>query len=53
MLNIKDPEAHELAHALAPGNRRDCFAYALAKSAGEPLLFKGEDFRQTDVVPAL
>jgi ribonuclease VapC len=30
-----------------------CFAYALAKSTGEPLLFKGEDFRQTDVVPAL
>ena len=34
-------------------NFGDCFAYALAKSIGEPLLFKGEDFRQTDVVPAL
>ena len=34
-------------------NFGDCFAYALAKSAGEPLLFKGEDFLQTDVVPAL
>jgi len=34
-------------------NFGDCFAYALAKSTGEPLLFKGEDFRQTDVVPAL
>jgi ribonuclease VapC len=27
----------------------DCFAYALAKSRGEPLLFKGTDFRLTDV----
>ena len=34
-------------------NFGDCFAYALAKSTGEPLLCKGEDFRQTDVVPAL
>jgi ribonuclease VapC len=33
-------------------NFGDCFAYALAKSTGEPLLFKGEDFRQTDVLPA-
>jgi ribonuclease VapC len=34
-------------------NFGDCFAYALAKSTGEPLLFKGEDFRQTDILPAL
>jgi ribonuclease VapC len=34
-------------------NFGDCFAYALAKSTGEQLLFKGADFRQTDVVPAL
>lgn len=33
-------------------NFGDCFAYALAKTTGEPLLFKGEDFAQTDVVPA-
>lgn len=33
-------------------NFGDCFAYALSKVTGEPLLFKGEDFRQTDVVPA-
>jgi ribonuclease VapC len=26
-----------------------CFAYALSKASGEPLLFKGEDFPQTDV----
>jgi ribonuclease VapC len=30
-------------------NFGDCFAYALAKVLGEPLLFKGEDFAQTDV----
>ncbi len=27
----------------------DCCAYALAQQLGEPLLFKGEDFRRTDV----
>lgn len=30
-------------------NFGDCFAYALAKTAGEPLLFKGGDFARTDV----
>lgn len=30
-------------------NLGDCFAYALAKDKGEPLLFKGNDFRKTDV----
>jgi ribonuclease VapC len=34
-------------------NFGDCFAYALAKAAGEPLLFKGNDFRHTDVRVAL
>lgn len=34
-------------------NFGDCFAYALAKATAEPLLFKGEDFRKTDIVPAL
>jgi ribonuclease VapC len=34
-------------------NFGDCFAYALAKMSGEPLLFKGEDFRKTDIVSAL
>ncbi len=33
-------------------NFGDCFAYALAKSRGAPLLFKGDDFLQTDIVPA-
>ena len=30
-------------------NFGDCFAYALAKTSGEPLLFKGSDFPQTDI----
>jgi ribonuclease VapC len=30
-------------------NLGDCFAYALAKEQGEPLLFKGDDFCHTDV----
>ena len=30
-------------------NLGDCFAYALARDLGEPLLFKGDDFRQTDI----
>lgn len=30
-------------------NFGDCFAYALAKATGEPLLFKGQDFSKTDV----
>lgn len=30
-------------------NYGDCFAYALSKASGEPLLFKGNDFSQTDV----
>ena len=34
-------------------NYGDCFAYALAKKRSEPLLFKGDDFARTDLVPAL
>jgi ribonuclease VapC len=34
-------------------NFGDCFAYALAREMGEPLLFKGDDFAHTDVTPAL
>ena len=30
-------------------NFGDCFAYALASVTGEPLLFKGGDFPQTDI----
>jgi ribonuclease VapC len=34
-------------------NLGDCFAYALARARNEPLLFKGDDFRQTDIEAAL
>jgi ribonuclease VapC len=34
-------------------NYSDCFAYALAKSRGLPLLYKGDDFTHTDIVSAL
>ena len=30
-------------------NYGDCFAYALAKVSGEPLLYKGDDFANTDI----
>lgn len=30
-------------------NYGDCFSYALARATGEALLFKGDDFAQTDV----
>ena len=47
--------AREAYRDYGKGRRRaglnfgDCFAYALAKEKGEPLLFKGDDFRRTDV----
>lgn len=33
-------------------NLGDCFAYALAKERNEPLLFKGTDFKHTDIEAA-
>lgn len=33
-------------------NYGDCFSYALAKTRGEPLLFKGDDFSRTDIEAA-
>lgn len=33
-------------------NMGDCFAYACARSLGVPLLFKGDDFSQTDIAVA-
>ena len=32
-------------------NFGDCFAYALSKATGEPLLSKGHDFAYTDMTP--
>jgi ribonuclease VapC len=34
-------------------NYGDLFAYALAKVRGVPLLFKGNDFIETDIIPAI
>lgn len=34
-------------------NFGDCFSYATAKHADLPLLFVGDDFRHTDLTPAL
>ena len=34
-------------------NYGDCFSYALTKATGEALLFKGDDFSQTDVKRAV
>ena len=39
-------------HHAAGLNFGDCFAYALAETSGEPLLYKGSDFAQTDVKTA-
>ncbi len=33
-------------------NMGDCFSYGAAKSLGMPLLFKGDDFSQTDIEAA-
>jgi len=33
-------------------NLGDCFTYALAKVKAEPILFKGDDFIHTDLMPA-
>jgi len=59
---VTGEQAHIACQAYSAFGRRrhpanlnfgDCFSYALAKATGEPLLFKGDDFRKTDVEPAL
>jgi ribonuclease VapC len=40
-------------HHPARLNFGDCFPYALSKITGEPLLYKGADFSQTDLASAL
>eukprot|EP01037_Dinobryon_pediforme_P012385 gene12385-12472_t len=60
------PVSVDIAHAARRAHQRygrgqhparlnygDCFAYATAAVTGEPLLYKGRDFSQTDIVPAL
>jgi ribonuclease VapC len=59
---VTEEQAHIARHAYrdfgktsghpAKLNFGDCFSYALAKSKGEPLLFKGKDFSRTDVKTA-
>ena len=39
-------------HHPARLNYGDCFSYALAKEVNAPLLFKGNDFSQTDIIAA-
>lgn len=34
-------------------NYGDCFTYALARATREPVLFKGRDFDETDLIPAI
>jgi len=34
-------------------NFGDCFAYALTQITAEPLLFKGDDFKKTDIAGAV
>jgi ribonuclease VapC len=34
-------------------NFGDCVSYALARETGEPLLFKGNDFGRTDILPVM
>jgi ribonuclease VapC len=40
-------------HSKARLNIGDCASYALAKSRNLPLLFKGNDFKSTDIAAAL
>jgi ribonuclease VapC len=40
-------------HPKARLNLSDCAAYALAKTMNAPLLFKGNDFTETDLTPCL
>jgi ribonuclease VapC len=40
-------------HPTARLNLCDCVAYALAKSRSAPLLYKGSDFRSTDIASVI
>ena len=46
---IRERFSNRLRAAL---NFGDCFAYALSRATGQPLLFKGDDFGHTDVTRA-
>ena len=58
--DVEQVEAARRAHhRFGKGRHRaglnfgDCFAYALARTSAEPLLFVGEDFSSTDVESVL
>jgi ribonuclease VapC len=62
IINLTDEHARlavEAAMRFGKGRHRaklnfgDCFSYALAKVSRLPLLFKGNDFTQTDIESAL
>jgi len=60
-IEIVPVDAEQIAEARRAGRRfgrgrhaaalnfGDLFAYALARTSGEPLLFKGDDFTRTDI----
>ena len=60
-VSVRDATVARLAHrrfgrgsgSRARLNLGDCFSYALAVTAGEPLLYVGEDFALTDIASAL
>ena len=52
-LAVNAVKASSKGHHPARLNFGDCCAYALAKSMNLPLLYKGNDFAQTDVASAL
>ena len=52
-LAVTAVKAFGKGHHAARLNFGDCCAYALAKSLNLPLLYKGNDFAQTDIVSAL
>jgi ribonuclease VapC len=52
MLARRAFEQYGRGRAPAALNFGDCFVYALAKARDDTLLFKGDDFLQTDIVPA-
>ncbi len=45
--------ARQAGETFSALNFGDCFSYALAKARDVPLLFKGEDFSQTDIAAAI
>lgn len=52
MLARKAFEQYGRGRSPAALNFGDCFVYALAKTRDDTLLFKGDDFFKTDIVPA-